>query len=120
MLAAASAAIDDFAGGTRLGESLASCASSHARRLVGRRTLVLVITDGLDTGEPEELARELDWLAPAAGACCGSTRCCVSRATRRWRAARPCCTAMRTACWRSTISASWKNWRPAWRPSMKR
>ena len=62
MLAAASAAIDDFAGGTRLGESLASLRLQHARRLVGGRTLVLVITDGLDTGEPDALSRELDWL----------------------------------------------------------
>ncbi|WP_332826404.1 vWA domain-containing protein [Ramlibacter sp.] len=62
MLAAAGAAIDDFAGGTRLGDSLATLRRQHARRLVGRRTLVLVITDGLDTGEPEDLARELEWL----------------------------------------------------------
>jgi uncharacterized protein with von Willebrand factor type A (vWA) domain len=62
MLAAASARIDDFAGGTRLGESLAALRQQHARRLVGRRTLVLVISDGLDTGEPEQLTRELDWL----------------------------------------------------------
>jgi len=62
MLAVASAAIDDFAGGTRLGESLAMLRLRHARRLVGRRTLVLLITDGLDTGEPEALGRELDWL----------------------------------------------------------
>jgi uncharacterized protein with von Willebrand factor type A (vWA) domain len=62
MLGAASAAISDFAGGTRLGESLATLRTRHARRLVGRRTLVLVISDGLDTGEPEDLARELEWL----------------------------------------------------------
>ena len=62
MLAAAGVAIDDFAGGTRLGESLATLRQRHARRLVGRRTLVLIISDGLDTGEPEDLARELDWL----------------------------------------------------------
>ncbi|MCC2633289.1 MAG: hypothetical protein K0S48_1175 [Ramlibacter sp.] len=62
MLAAAGAAIDDFAGGTRLGDSLATLRRQHARRLVGRRTLVLVITDGLDTGEPEDLSRELEWL----------------------------------------------------------
>lgn len=62
MLAAASAAIDDFAGGTRLGESLATLHRRHARRLVGRRTLVLVISDGLDNGEPALLERELDWL----------------------------------------------------------
>lgn len=62
MLAAASAAIDDFAGGTRLGESLATLHRRHARRLVGRRTLVLVVTDGLDTGPADLLERELDWL----------------------------------------------------------
>ncbi|MES2940658.1 MAG: VWA domain-containing protein [Pseudomonadota bacterium] len=62
MLAAAGTAIDDFAGGTRLGDSLATLRLRHARRLVGRRTLVLVISDGLDTGEPEDLARELGWL----------------------------------------------------------
>jgi uncharacterized protein len=62
MLAAASHAIEDFAGGTRLGASLATLRREHARRLVGRRTLVLLVSDGLDTGEPEELARELAWL----------------------------------------------------------
>jgi uncharacterized protein with von Willebrand factor type A (vWA) domain len=62
MLLAASAAISDFAGGTRLGASLATLRQQHARRLVGRRTLALVISDGLDTGEPDELGRELDWL----------------------------------------------------------
>ena len=62
MLAHASAAIDDFAGGTQLGDSLATLRRLHSRRLVGRRTLVLIITDGLDTGEPAELAKELAWL----------------------------------------------------------
>ena len=62
MLAHASLAIEDFAGGTQLGVSLASLRTQHARRLVGRRTIVLVITDGLDTGEPAALAQELGWL----------------------------------------------------------
>ncbi|UZG44789.1 vWA domain-containing protein [Caldimonas thermodepolymerans] len=62
MLAAANQAIDDFAGGTRLGASLAALRRDHARRLVGGRTLVLLVTDGLDTGEPEALEHELDWL----------------------------------------------------------
>ena len=62
MLVEAGAAIRDFAGGTQLGRSLASLREQHARHLVGRRTLVLVVSDGLDTGEPDELARELDWL----------------------------------------------------------
>ncbi len=67
MLASASLAIEDFAGGTQLGESLATLRRQHARRLVGRRTVVLVITDGLDTGEPAELAHELDWLSRHCG-----------------------------------------------------
>ena len=62
MLGAASLAIDDFAGGTRLGGSLAELRRGHARRLTGRRTLVLVISDGLDTGEPALLESELLWL----------------------------------------------------------
>ena len=62
MLAAAGAAIQDFAGGTRLGDSLAQLRQHHARRLTGRRSIVLVISDGLDTGEPEVLTHELSWL----------------------------------------------------------
>ena len=62
MLEAASAAINDFAGGTRMGESLAQLRTQHARRLVGRRTLVLLVSDGLDTGAPEVLDHELAWL----------------------------------------------------------
>ncbi|MDE2121925.1 MAG: VWA domain-containing protein, partial [Betaproteobacteria bacterium] len=56
------AAVSDFAGGTRLGECLATLRQQHARRLVGRRTLVLLISDGLDTGEPEQLREQLGWL----------------------------------------------------------
>ena len=62
MLLAAGAAIADFAGGTQLGASLQTLRQAHARRLVGRRTLVLLITDGLDTGEPEVLDDALAWL----------------------------------------------------------
>ena len=62
MLQAASHAICDFAGGTRMGDSLGQLRLHHARRLVGRRTLVLLISDGLDTGAPELLAQELSWL----------------------------------------------------------
>ena len=62
MLAQASAAIEDIAGGTQLGVSLAQLRAQHARKLVGRRTMVLVITDGLDTGAPAALTQELLWL----------------------------------------------------------
>lgn len=62
MLAMANEAIDDFAGGTRLGAALAQLRAAHKRCLVGRRTVVLLITDGLDTGAPEALEEELRWL----------------------------------------------------------
>ena len=62
MLRQAGQAIRDFAGGTRLGASLAALRQQHARRLVGGRTVVLIVSDGLDTGEPESLAHELAWL----------------------------------------------------------
>lgn len=62
MLASVNALVADFAGGTRLGASLAQLRKHHGRQLVGRRTLVLMITDGLDTGEPQDLNAELQWL----------------------------------------------------------
>lgn len=62
MLERANAAIEDFGGGTRLGASLEQLRRGHARHLVGRRTLVLLISDGLDTGDPAQLERELAWL----------------------------------------------------------
>jgi uncharacterized protein with von Willebrand factor type A (vWA) domain len=62
MLAASSGAIDDFAGGTRLGESLGQLRSRHARRFVGGRTVVLLVSDGLDTGDAQSLTEELAWL----------------------------------------------------------
>ncbi|HEU0230627.1 MAG TPA: VWA domain-containing protein [Burkholderiaceae bacterium] len=62
MLLAAGDLIHDFAGGTRLGDCLGGLRRQYSRCLVGRRTIVLIVSDGLDTGEPEDLARELAWL----------------------------------------------------------
>ena len=62
MLLAVSEKIADFAGGTRLGLSLGQIRTKHQRQLVGRRTVVLLITDGLDTGSPNDLSQELSWL----------------------------------------------------------
>ena len=62
MLLAVSAKIADFAGGTRLGLSLSQLRTRHQRQLIGRRTVVLLITDGLDTGATSDLSHELSWL----------------------------------------------------------
>jgi len=63
-----------WAGGTRIGESLAQFNREHAARLVHSRTAVIIVSDGYDTGEPQALsaalgelrrrARRLVWLNP--------------------------------------------------------
>ncbi|HEU5395359.1 MAG TPA: VWA domain-containing protein, partial [Candidatus Methylomirabilis sp.] len=51
--------VRDWSGGTRIGESLAVFNRTWAERCVDRRTVVVVLSDGWDTGEPELLAGEL-------------------------------------------------------------
>lgn len=51
--------VRDWSGGTRIGESLAAFNRTWAERCVDRWTVVVVLSDGLDTGEPELLAGEL-------------------------------------------------------------
>lgn len=67
MLLQAAQAIPDYAGGTRMAASLQDLRSHHRSAFLGRRSLVLVITDGLDTGEPENLNFGLRWLRSVAG-----------------------------------------------------
>jgi hypothetical protein len=50
--------VRDWSGGTRIGESLAEF-NRQWPSLVDRRTIVIVLSDGWDTGEPELLATEL-------------------------------------------------------------
>jgi uncharacterized protein len=50
--------VRDFSGGTRIGEALQEFNRSW-RQLVDRQTIVLILSDGWDTGEPELLAHEL-------------------------------------------------------------
>jgi uncharacterized protein with von Willebrand factor type A (vWA) domain len=62
MLEGANRVISDFAGGTQMGNCLATLRLEHHRKLVGHRTVVLLISDGLDTGQPNDLKEELHWL----------------------------------------------------------
>jgi uncharacterized protein with von Willebrand factor type A (vWA) domain len=50
--------VRDWSGGTKIGESLAQL-NREWPQLVDRRTIVIVLSDGWDTGEPEVLATEL-------------------------------------------------------------
>ncbi|CAM4115351.1 vWA domain-containing protein [Palleronia rufa] len=73
-LAAAGAQAQDWEGGTRIGASLAAFNRDWSRRVMGQGAIVLLITDGLDRGDPEELdramarlsltARRVIWLNP--------------------------------------------------------
>ena len=46
-------------GGTRIGESLATFNRWHVRRTVNSRTAIMIVSDGYDTGGPEQLAAEM-------------------------------------------------------------
>jgi uncharacterized protein with von Willebrand factor type A (vWA) domain len=58
--------IVDFAGGTRIGDCLHAFARQHARRVLGRGAVVLIISDGWETGDPAVLAGEMRRLAERA------------------------------------------------------
>ena len=67
-------AVEDWAGGTRIGPSIAEFNLRWSRRLLGQNASVLLITDGLDRDSPEDLkqamarlkrsAHQLIWLNP--------------------------------------------------------
>jgi uncharacterized protein with von Willebrand factor type A (vWA) domain len=61
-LAACSAVVPDWSGGTRIGTSLAAFNKLWARRVLGQGAIVLLITDGLEREGGERLAFELDRL----------------------------------------------------------
>jgi uncharacterized protein len=69
--------VPDWAGGTRIGDTLKAFNFRWARRVMRNGAVVLIISDGWDRGEPELLAREmarlqrschrLIWLNPLLG-----------------------------------------------------
>ncbi|SMF64425.1 Uncharacterized conserved protein, contains von Willebrand factor type A (vWA) domain [Tistlia consotensis] len=82
---------EGFGGGTRLGEGLAAFNAHYAKRALNARSVVLILSDGYDTGSPEALAAALGrlkkraprliWLNPLLG----------------WRDYRPVTAAMQAA-----------------------
>jgi uncharacterized protein len=53
------AGVPDWSGGTRIGESLAEFADSYSEEMVGAKTVVLIVSDGLDRGDTAVLARAM-------------------------------------------------------------
>ncbi len=70
--------VQDWGGGTRIGESLRAFNTQWARRVMRNGPVVLIVSDGWDRGDPELLGRELArvrrhcrrliWLNPLLGA----------------------------------------------------
>jgi uncharacterized protein len=54
--------VTDWSGGTRIGESLHAFNKEWSRRVLGQGAVVLLITDGLERGEPALLRREIERL----------------------------------------------------------
>ena len=76
-LAAASALIPDWSGGTRLGDGLTAFLRRYGHRGVARRAVVVVFSDGWERGDPAalgeaaahlaRLAHRVIWVSPHAG-----------------------------------------------------
>ena len=61
-LSAAGAESPDWDGGTRIGACLHSFNCDWSRRIMGQGAVTLLISDGLDSGDPAELGREMQRL----------------------------------------------------------
>jgi uncharacterized protein with von Willebrand factor type A (vWA) domain len=71
------AGVPDWSGGTRIGESLAEFVERYRDELVDHRTIVVIVSDGLDRGDTDLLAgamrairsraRRVIWLNPLVG-----------------------------------------------------
>ncbi len=61
-LKAAGAEAQDWEGGTRIGGSLEAFNRDWSRRVMGQGAVVLLITDGLDRGDPDNLSRQMQRL----------------------------------------------------------
>jgi uncharacterized protein with von Willebrand factor type A (vWA) domain len=69
--------VHDIGGGTRIADALHTFQRDHARRVLGHGAVVLIISDGWDRGDPDQLGREmarlrlschrLIWLNPLLG-----------------------------------------------------
>ena len=57
-LARAGQAVQDWSGGTRIGHAIAVLNREHGRR-IGRGAVVVILSDGWDRGDPDELADEM-------------------------------------------------------------
>lgn len=67
VLAQLSERVPDFSGGTRIAECLSAFNRGWSKRVFRRRAVLILATDGLDSGSEQELERELGLLSRFAG-----------------------------------------------------
>jgi uncharacterized protein len=77
MLNELSETVPNWSGGTRIGESLRQFTEQHSQKCLTSKTIILIMSDGWDTGEVEVLeqamqtihkkAKKVIWLNPLAG-----------------------------------------------------
>ena len=65
-MAAASAAVEDWSGGTRLGDDIAAFNDRYGIRGMARGAVMVILSDGWDRGDPAVLSREMARLARVA------------------------------------------------------
>lgn len=63
---AVEAQVEDWSGGTRIGEAMHKFNFTWARRVLGRGAVVMIISDGWDRGDAELLAKEMERLQKSA------------------------------------------------------
>jgi uncharacterized protein with von Willebrand factor type A (vWA) domain len=61
-LARAGQRAPDWCGGTRIGEALKAFNDQHGRRGLARGAVILILSDGWDTGDPRLIQREMERL----------------------------------------------------------
>lgn len=54
--------VPDFGGGTQISRAIETLRNQHRSAIIGNRTIVLLISDGLDTGDPDQLEAPVRWL----------------------------------------------------------
>jgi hypothetical protein len=59
----ATAAAPDWSGGTRIGAALKAFTDEHGRRGMARGAVIVVVSDGWETGDPAVLGEQMDRLA---------------------------------------------------------
>jgi uncharacterized protein with von Willebrand factor type A (vWA) domain len=59
--------VDNWSGGTRIGESLQIFQETYGKRMLNGSPTVIILSDGLETGDTQALDREMQWLKKRTG-----------------------------------------------------